>query len=771
MALTDRLEILITANGNAAVREFSQVGNAADRELGRATNSADKLGGQLSSVGATMIGVGAVLVAGMGAAAQASEGQTLANTKLENTLANMPKLSGETADAFYEQAEALQKVTAAGDDEIVTAQAMLGTFNLTGEQIRGITPLVVDYARKFGTDLPGAAVQVGKALDGSIGALKRNGVSIDENIYKTDRYRAVNEALSDQVGGFAEAEGKTFSGQLEIMKNQLGEVAEGVGVGAVEAFSTLLGPVQSASGWFQNLDADGQKLVGTIGTFGGAGLIAVGGLSMVVGQAIKMRENIGTLVEGLRKVGPALAGNLPLLFGFGAALAVAGFAFYQFQQAQAAASARRADYVTALEDQTRATEESVAATTAAHFAQGILAKTFQNTTESVDWEAFSRGIRDNADELRAWESTSREFGGLDKLQSDLEAAAEGGSELARAILEASNGSAQVMKQTVDGLVDEAEAYNGAKAEAEKKAAITRGLTSDQVAEAESTREATEAQKAYADELRSAFDPLFAMQNALSKNTDAKTKASEAELGLYFATVAYNDALRRTGDESLETAAKRIELDAAERALTEAQQGVAKSALDVDVAASELNATFGGQPDALAKAGEALDRWVAQGLITKEQADAVKWKFFELSGQVGELDGSNAHVTATADTTDATTKLTALQQLLLDVNGPLTYFDVATGMTLTKLGPGYGVSGSRALGGPVTEGRTYLVGENGPELFRAPASGYVHSNGETRSMAAGGGSVRLAAPIVLELDGRVFARAVAELIYDDERALA
>lgn len=39
-----------------------------------------------------------------------------------------------------------------------------------------------------------------------------------------------------------------------------------------------------------------------------------------------------------------------------------------------------------------------------------------------------------------------------------------------------------------------------------------------------------------------------------------------------------------------------------------------------------------------------------------------------------------------------------------------------------------IAGFRAAGGPVSAGRTYMVGERGPELFTASRSGYVHANG-------------------------------------------
>src|SRR5690606_29565593 len=46
--------------------------------------------------------------------------------------------------------------------------------------------------------------------------------------------------------------------------------------------------------------------------------------------------------------------------------------------------------------------------------------------------------------------------------------------------------------------------------------------------------------------------------------------------------------------------------------------------------------------------------------------------------------------------------------------------------------------SRAVGGPIAAGRTYLVGEEGPELITPTRSGYVHTADETAAMASGQG---------------------------------
>ena len=50
----------------------------------------------------------------------------------------------------------------------------------------------------------------------------------------------------------------------------------------------------------------------------------------------------------------------------------------------------------------------------------------------------------------------------------------------------------------------------------------------------------------------------------------------------------------------------------------------------------------------------------------------------------------------------------------------------------------GGGGARANGGSVSRGKSYLVGENGPELFTAGASGVIHPGG--RSRAGGGVSI-------------------------------
>lgn len=289
MALLERLAIVVQADAQGAIKELNAVGKAAERDLGKAEKHAKNWGATLQKTGVGMVGAATVMGGALISAAHASEEANKSTLKLENTIKNMPKLAGASADEFQKLATAIQNKTAADGDAIVEGQALLGTFSTTAEEIKGLTPLVVDYARKFGVDIPQAAMAVGKAMDGQIGALKRNGVSIDEALYKTDRYAAVTKALREQVGGFAEAEGKTFSGQMERLKNQLGDVQEGIGVGVVGALNDVIGPLSTVGAKFASLDEDTQSTIGKFLTIGTAATGAIGGLSLLAGTVANMR--------------------------------------------------------------------------------------------------------------------------------------------------------------------------------------------------------------------------------------------------------------------------------------------------------------------------------------------------------------------------------------------------------------------------------------------------------------------------------------------------
>lgn len=92
-----------------------------------------------------------------------------------------------------------------------------------------------------------------------------------------------------------------------------------------------------------------------------------------------------------------------------------------------------------------------------------------------------------------------------------------------------------------------------------------------------------------------------------------------------------------------------------------------------------------------------------------------------------------------------------------------------GGLLSSLGPLltnlFGGAPGRATGGPVSPGRAYRVGENGPELFVPTSSGRVEAHGGGRGAAQVNVTIRvsdngrMSAPDALQRSSRQVARAV------------
>jgi hypothetical protein len=329
VALLERLQILIDADAKGAVRELDKAGTAADRLDAKLERGAEKTSARLTSIGTKAAIGGAAVIGGLYKLAQASDEAEQQQIKLDNSIRNSDKAFTNGGKALTDLATSLQQVTAADGDAIVGAESLLVQFGLTEDQVKRVTPLVVDLSRKLGIDLDAAAKMVGKSIGGSAGALKKAGIDIDATRLKTDAFGATVDALSSSVQGFAVAEGKTFSGQLQILKNNLGDLGETVGKGAAGVFSDLASGANGALGALNNLNPAIGESVGRVGAVGGIAVTAVGGLAVLAGQFTKVKDAAFNAEGGLTRFGKAAAG-----------IGIAAGALAVFQIIQALESAR-----------------------------------------------------------------------------------------------------------------------------------------------------------------------------------------------------------------------------------------------------------------------------------------------------------------------------------------------------------------------------------------------------------------------------------------------
>jgi hypothetical protein len=136
-------------------------------------------------------------------------------------------------------AAALQQTTTFGDEQIISAQAMLATFQLNEDAIASLTPRMLDMATAMGTGGEGLttiALQLGKAFTGQVGALSRSGVLIDKTGLAISRtqgptaeFAFLVKELDKNFKGLAEELGGTTIGKIDQLKNEISDVNEELG--------------------------------------------------------------------------------------------------------------------------------------------------------------------------------------------------------------------------------------------------------------------------------------------------------------------------------------------------------------------------------------------------------------------------------------------------------------------------------------------------------------------------------------------------------------
>lgn len=309
---TELLRLVITADAQGAISGLEGVGASATKNLGQAEDRLERVGAKMTTFGAATVAGSAVVVGALYKASQMFEDAEQNQRKFDNSIKNSSQTFRNGGKDLSEYAQSLQQITTADGDAVVGMQSVLVQFGLTEDQIKTLTPLVVDLSQKMDVGLDDAAKAVGKSVDGSTGGLRRYGISIDESAAKTDAFGATVEGLRETVGGFAEAEAKTFNGQLEILKNNLGDIGESVGQGAVDVFGGIASAVSGAAAGLKDANPELAATAGRVAAIASLTAGGLGGLAVVVGQVSKVRDAFTTLGDNgerqLTRIGRVASG-------------------------------------------------------------------------------------------------------------------------------------------------------------------------------------------------------------------------------------------------------------------------------------------------------------------------------------------------------------------------------------------------------------------------------------------------------------------------------
>lgn len=161
-----------------------------------------------------------------------------------------------TAEAYkhnLDYASSLQKITAFGDEEILSVQKSLTMFGAQGEMLDELTRATLDLASAKGMDLKQAGDLVARSIGTETNALARQGVVMEGAAGSTQRMQSAVENITKLFGGSAQAYAQTFSGQVKQMQEALSEVGEEIGMIIIPLLVPFIKWLKEAAVWFASL--------------------------------------------------------------------------------------------------------------------------------------------------------------------------------------------------------------------------------------------------------------------------------------------------------------------------------------------------------------------------------------------------------------------------------------------------------------------------------------------------------------------------------------
>lgn len=260
---------VVTQGVSQAKADLDKVSQAEKNIGAEADKAATKTGGlssKLSEIG-KVVGIAAAAAA-VGGIALAAKGAFQAATDLQNVLAQTNQVikstggvAGVSAQDVRDLANQFENTTPYSDTMVQSAENMILTFtNIHKNIFPDTTKTVLDMSTAFkaagkSMDVSDIAIQVGKALNDpikGITALTRVGVTFTQaqkDMIKSmvdagdteDAQKLILQELQREFGGSAEAAGKTFSGQLDILKNHLSDIARAVALDVLPSLTKLVG--------------------------------------------------------------------------------------------------------------------------------------------------------------------------------------------------------------------------------------------------------------------------------------------------------------------------------------------------------------------------------------------------------------------------------------------------------------------------------------------------------------------------------------------------
>ena len=264
---------------------------------------------KMTSVGKTLSKTLTLPLVALGTASvMAADTQVQAETRLLTALKGREDIQRR----LMAQAAELQSRSTFGDEEVIAQQAYLASLGMTERQINDVIEASAQLSVATGMTLEAAVKNLAKTYGGLTGKL---GESIPALKNLTTEQLKSGEAVKyilSNYKGYAEAAAQSGAGSMRQLKNQLGNLAEQLGMILMPALQKIVGWISNMVTWFQNLSPTTQKVIVVIASLAAAigPVLTVGGKLLAMLPLIKaaftaMTGPIGLVISALVALGAA----------------------------------------------------------------------------------------------------------------------------------------------------------------------------------------------------------------------------------------------------------------------------------------------------------------------------------------------------------------------------------------------------------------------------------------------------------------------------------
>lgn len=215
--------------------------NQADNDI---QGFSGKIEGFAKTAGLAFAAAGAAAVAYAGKLAidgvKAAIEDEAAQAKLATTLKNVTNATNNQVAAVEDYILKTSLAFGVTDDELRPSLDRLIRSVKDVTEAQKLQTLAINISAGSGKSLQAVSEALAKAHDGNFGALKRLGVSIDENIIKTKDFDAATATLSETFANQATIQADTFDGKMRRLRISFDEAKETVGSFILDAIQPMI---------------------------------------------------------------------------------------------------------------------------------------------------------------------------------------------------------------------------------------------------------------------------------------------------------------------------------------------------------------------------------------------------------------------------------------------------------------------------------------------------------------------------------------------------